>query len=193
MRDAGYTLLEMMVALVVFGFVMAGIAQSFQFGLSAWSAAPRMIAGPEALAATDTALTRMIGQALPGSMTGGPGGMVFTTSLPPGADLPDRLADVAIVQSGSTLVLRYGPHPAGVVLGTMPRPKTEALVPGITGLTISYLTPQQSGPVWVSSWTARTLPLLIRIHLRFADGRDWPDLITAPVDDDPDEGKAPST
>ncbi len=193
MRDAGYTLLEMMVALVVFGLVMAGIAQSFQFGLSAWSAVPRTITGPENLAAVDAALTRMIGQALPGSMTGGPGGMVFTTRLPPGAGLPDHLADVAIIPSGGTLVLRYGPHPAGVVLGAMPRPKTEPLVPGITGLTISYLTPQKGGPVWASTWTGKTMPLLIRIHMRFADGRDWPDLIAAPVDDDPDEGKAPPT
>jgi general secretion pathway protein J len=44
-RDAGYTLLEMLVALVVFGLVMAGIAQSFRFGLTAWSAAPRITAG----------------------------------------------------------------------------------------------------------------------------------------------------
>ena len=55
-RDSGFTLLEMLVALVVFGLVMAGLTQSFRFGLSVWSAGPRRIAGPEDMAALDAAL-----------------------------------------------------------------------------------------------------------------------------------------
>ncbi len=78
-RDAGYTLLEMLGALVVFGLVMAGIAQSFRFGLTAWTAGTRTITKPENMAALDAALTRLINQALPGSLTGLPNGM----DLPP--------------------------------------------------------------------------------------------------------------
>ncbi len=36
--EAGFTLLEMLVALVVFGLVMAGIAQAFRYGFTAISA-----------------------------------------------------------------------------------------------------------------------------------------------------------
>jgi general secretion pathway protein J len=191
--DAGYTLLEMLVALVVFGLVMAGIAQSFRFGLTAWSAAPRTITAPEDMAAADAALTRMINQALPGSLTGLANCMAFTTTLPPAAGLPGRLADVAIMKaSDGTLILRYGPHPAGIILTPPPPPRIEPLVPGVARLTISYLVPQPGGaPAWSGSCSGTELPLLIRIHIAFANGRGWPDLIAAPVDLDSAQGKAP--
>jgi general secretion pathway protein J len=192
-RDAGYTLLEMMVALVVFGLIMAGIAQSFRFGLIAWSAGPRTITQPENMAAVDAALARMIGQALPGSMAGRPDGLAFTTALPPAAGLPDRLADVALMTThDGTLILRYGPHPAGVILSPLPPPRIENLVQGVAGMSVSYLTPQPGGPVWAARWLGKDLPLLIRLHIRFRDGRDWPDLVAAPVDFDADQGKAPA-
>ena len=94
----GYTLLEVMVALVVLGLVMAGIAQTFRFGLTAWQAAMRIPAGPEDMAALDAALTRMIAQALPGSMTGHPDRLAFTTRLPAGAGI-SGLADVSIIMA----------------------------------------------------------------------------------------------
>ena len=34
-RQSGFTLLEMMVALVVFGLLMAGVAQTMRYGLTA--------------------------------------------------------------------------------------------------------------------------------------------------------------
>ncbi len=191
--DSGYTLLEMLVALVVFGLVMAGIAQSFRFGLAAWSADPRIVTEPENLAALDATLTRMINQALPGTLTGLPDGLAFTTVLPPGAGLPDGLADVAITASPSgTLSLRYGPHPAGNILRPPPPPKTEILAQGVARLAISYLVPQSGGaPAWSGNWPASPrnsgaqqngLPLLIRIHIALVGGRQWPDLVAAPVD-----------
>lgn len=93
--------------------------------------------------------------------------------------------------------MRYG---AGVILIPPPASRTEPLAQGVTGLAISYLTPQPSGPpAWSSSWTgslpgsllAKSLPLLIRIHTDFADGRNWPDLVAAPADFDSEQGKAP--
>ncbi len=194
-RDAGYTLLEMLVALIVFGLVMAGIAQTFRFGLTAWSATTRNATGPENMAALDAALTRMINQALPGGMTGLADGMAFTTELPPAAGLPDRLADVALIaQPNGTLILRYGPHPAGVILTVLPPPGIEPLAQGVTRLTISYLVPQPSGPpAWSASWSGKGLPLLIRIHIGFAGAKAWPDLAAAPLNPDSAPDNVPSS
>jgi general secretion pathway protein J len=181
--DAGYTLLEMLVALIVFGLVMAGIAQTFRFGLTAWTETTRNTTGPENMAALDAALTSMINQALPGSMTGLADGMAFTTILPPAAGMPDRLADVAfITQPGGTLILRYGPHPAGIILTALPPSRAEPLAQNVASLTISYLAPQPAGsPAWSASWSGKGLPLLIRIHIGFAGAQAWPDLLAAPV------------
>ena len=182
-RDAGYTLLEMLVALVVFGLVMAGIAQTFRFGLTVWSAGPRIITGPEGLAAMDAALTRMITQTFPGSMTGSPDQLAFTTVLPAGAGLSGRLADAAImVTSGGNLILRYSPHPPGIPLVPPPPPKIEPLAQGVASLSVLYLVPQSAGaPVWSSNWSGDGLPLLVRLHLQFTSGRNWPDLVVAPT------------
>lgn len=181
-RDAGFTLLEMLVALVVFGLVMAGVAQSFRFGLAAWRQGPARTAEPENLAAMDAALARMIAQAQPGSITGEAGRFAFTTTLPAGAGLHGALADAAIgVQNGS-LVLRYRAHPAGIPLQPLPPPRTETLAEGVTGLRLAYLAgPAGKAPAWQAKWHSKALPALVRLHIELADGRDWPDLIAAPV------------
>jgi general secretion pathway protein J len=182
-REAGYTLLEMLVALVVFGLVMAGLAQSWRFGLAAWSGSERHIAGPEDMAAVDTALRGMIARAVPGSMTGRPGGLAFTTHLPQGAGGLRGLADIAIqLGADGTLTLSATPHAAGIPLRPPPPPSFETLATGVDEVRVSYLTPQNGAPpAWGNKWTGTGLPLLVRIHLRFADGHDWPDLIAAPV------------
>jgi general secretion pathway protein J len=181
-RDAGFTLLEMLVALVVFGLVMAGLTQSFKFGLAAWSASSRYTTGPENLAAMDTAVADMIAQAAPDSMTGHRNGLSFTTRLPASAG-QSGLADAAILLSpDGTLILRYQLHPPGIALGAAPAAKIEPLAQGVTKVTASYLVPQTSGPaVWSDNWSGSGLPLLVRIHLEFANGRNWPDLVSAPV------------
>lgn len=181
-RDAGYTLLEMLVALVVFGLVMAGIAQTYRFGLTAWSASGRNAAGPENMAALDAALSRMIADAQPGTMTGRPDGVAFATRLPPGSGV-SGLADTAILLApDGTLTLRYGPHPPGVPLKPAPPPRTEPLASNVAGLSISYFGPGKNGtPVWAGTWKGQSLPLLLRIHLQFAGGQEWPDLVAAPA------------
>lgn len=183
-RDAGFTLLEMLVALVVFGLVMAGIAQTFRFGLIAWPAAAREAAGPEDLAALDAALTRMIAQAQPGSMTASRGELAFTTRLPALAAQNTGLFDVDIIATpGGDLLLRYGPHPPGTPLAPPLAPSIEPLAQGVTGFSASYFAPQTNGPpAWSDSWSGDGLPLLVRIHLAFANDRNWPDLVAAPVD-----------
>jgi general secretion pathway protein J len=182
-RDAGYTLLEMLVALVVFGLIMAGIAQTFRFGLTAWTATTRNTTRPEALAAMERALGRMITQTLPGSMIGRTDQLAFTTTLPAGAGLPGGLADAAImITPVGDLILRYTPHPPGIPLAPLPAPQVEPLAQGVTSLSIAYLVPQSSGaPAWLDSWSGDGLPLLVKIHLQFADGQNWPDLVAAPI------------
>lgn len=174
----------MLVALVVFGLVMAGLAQAFRFGLVAWSAGPAKTAEPENLAAMDMAMTRMVAQALPGSLTGRPDRLSFTTKLPAGAGLQGGLADAAIMAAaGDNLILRYSPHPPGIRLAPPPAPRVEILAHSVARLSIGYLVPHRGGPaVWSRVWSGNGLPLLVRIHLDFADGRNWPDLVAAPAD-----------
>lgn len=180
--EAGFTLLEMLVALVVFGLVMAGIAQAFRYGFTALATGQRAIQVPETLAAMDMALRRMIEQAQPDSMKGGPFSLAFTTRLSQGAGPVGGLQDVALqLAPGGLLVLRYAPHPAGLPLSPAPEPETDILATNVKGVRFSYLHASPgSAPVWEDGWSGKDLPLLVQLHLTLAN-RFWPDLVAAPA------------
>jgi general secretion pathway protein J len=198
-KEAGFTLLELLVALVVFGLLMAGLTQTIRYGLTAWSAERRSAAQPEALAAADGALRRLLEQASSSGFIGTPDRLAFTTILPAGAPGPGggpgRLADVVLLAGAGGLVLRWAPHPPGVPLAPLPAgaaPQTESLLPDVTSIRLSYLTPQRkdahagAAPLWMDHWKQDGVPLLVRISFRFAiadDGRaeTWPDLVAALV------------
>jgi len=180
-REGGYTLLEMLVALVVFGLVMAGIAQSLRFGLAAFTASGTRDLAPANLAALDTALSRLVSEAVPGSLRGQAGGLAFTTRLPPGAGVGEGLADAAIrLAPGGVLLLIYRQHPPGPPLHPLPPARREVLARSVTAFTVSYYgaAPRQA-PAWVARWSEETPPLLLRLHIT-TPGRDWPDLVIAP-------------
>jgi prepilin-type N-terminal cleavage/methylation domain-containing protein len=42
--NAGFTLLETLVSLVVVGLILSGLAQGFRFGIAAWDAQARLLA-----------------------------------------------------------------------------------------------------------------------------------------------------
>jgi len=135
------------------------------------------------MAALDTALTRMIAQAMPGSFVGHPDQLAFTTALPAGAGLPDALADAAILLGpGGSLVLRYTPHPPGIPLVHLPPPQIEVLAEKVTGFSATYLSaPAAGAPAWTREWSGTGLPLLVRLHIQPGSGPSWPDLVAAPV------------
>jgi general secretion pathway protein J len=182
-RDAGFTLLEMLVALVVFGLLMAGVAQAMRYGMSAWNAETRRAQEPETMAAVDGALRRIFEQAAPGSMTGEADQVALTAPLPAGSPLPEQLADIAIlVTPGHELLFRWRPHPAGIPLVKQPAPADELLLPGVSAIKLQYLAAQPDGStVWVDQWKGGGLPLLVRLGITFEGTTTWPDLVAAPA------------
>jgi general secretion pathway protein J len=120
--SAGFTLLEVLVALVVFGVLLAMLAQGLRVGLRGWTAAQGIGAGTTTLEGTDLALRGLLGRATPAdpltydrAFTGTPTAMAFTTTMPEGLGGSAALeADVSLlVSDGHRLVLRWRPHHAG--------------------------------------------------------------------------------
>jgi prepilin-type N-terminal cleavage/methylation domain-containing protein len=64
-RDAGFTLLEVLVTLVVFGILLEVLAQGLHVGLRGWTVAQEIGAGTATLETTDLALRELLERASP--------------------------------------------------------------------------------------------------------------------------------
>ncbi len=188
-RQAGFTLLEVLVALAVLGFLVLGLAQGVRFGLGAWAGQARLIDRTGDLDVADRALRRVVAQLVPTDDVRVPGlrgtarGFEGVTELPAAAALPMRQAAVALgVDGARRLVLRWTPHLRARRLGPPPAPEESELLRGVERVEIAYWSAAAGGG-WLPAWTRAELPDLVRFRLVFARGdrRRWPDIVTAPM------------
>ena len=184
--DAGYTLLEVLVALVVLGFILAGLAQGTHFGLLAWRSGTRLSAANDDLTILDTTLRHVIEGADPGDeldpapFIGAQDRLGCITALPNAAGpTPHRhIQALLLVDAGHRLVLRWRPFMPAERIKPLPPPTETVLTDGVARLRISYWRP---GGSWLDTWRASDLPALVRLRVEFTDGnrRHWPDIVAA--------------
>ncbi len=184
MRQAGFTLLELLVGLVVLGFIIAGLNQGVRYGFRATEVQARVRDGSGDLDAIDRTLRGLIEQAEPGNDHSGPtmhgtGAMVvFSTDLPAAASALTRHADVAVlVDPAHRLILRWTPHLHATPFVPPPPPVETELVGNVAALQASYYSDG-----WQSGWNQERLPSLVRLRVVFPPGdrRHWPDIVIAP-------------
>ena len=205
--DAGFTLLEIVVALVVLGILLSTLTQGVQFGLAAFDRQDRMIQTGGRLEAVDRTLRRLIEQLDPGTSTDGDSivgarhGLVFRSPLRiadaaggPGGNAsrdapegpPDDLADLRLsVDPAHELILAWLPHRHVIPTGPVPTPHREVLLTSVERIDVSYF----AGGVWHNRWTDPEPPDLIRVRLVFPDNdpRHWPDIVAAPERAQPED------
>jgi general secretion pathway protein J len=184
--NAGFTLLELLVALVVLGLVMVGLVQGVRFGIAGWESQARQIDATAELDGVDRVLRELFhGIAVSGAVSfeGGPDRVSFTGLLPGAVPAPFRLADMTLlVTPDHRLVLRWQPHRHAHDLTAPPTIETE-LARRIGGVAFSYWPASaRIGDGWQSNLSGM-VPSLIRIRIIALSGdrRHWPDLIAAPV------------
>ena len=184
-RDAGFTLLEILLAVAVFGTVLALLAQGVQFGLRATRLQAEAHRRNGDLAAVDRALRRMVALADPGTypepatLHGTAQRLSLTTGLPLRGDGQTQRADVTLSAEAGRLLLRWAPHRHAERYGGAPEVQQVVMLDGVERLELAYWA---SGG-WVSAWNADTLPALVRIRLVFpgVTGRHWPPLVIEPL------------
>lgn len=200
--ERGFSLLEVLVALVVLGLLIGTLTQGVRFGVAAVAAQARIVGVRGDEDAVERALRRLVEHMDPGTFTTPPdmSGTAtraeFVTELPaaatllpgqgPAARSPLRIDAVLEADARHRLVLRWRPHVGGQRLTPPPPPSEEVLLTGVDQVTFGFLSAQQG---WQSTWRGTELPLLLRIHAGFPKGdrRSWPDLVAAPQRQRPDQ------
>ncbi len=182
--DAGFTLLEILVAIAVFGTVLALLIQGVQFGVRATRLQAETKDRTGELATVDHALRRMVALADPGTypepatLRGTAQRLSFTTELPLYGGGQTQRADVTLSAEAGRLLLRWAPHRHAELYGAGPELQETVILDGVERLELAYWTAGS----WSAAWSADKLPALVRIRIVFpGTGRHWPPLIIEPV------------
>jgi general secretion pathway protein J len=188
-KQAGFTLLETLVALVVLGFLMTGLVQGLRLGVVAWQMQSRKLAEQGDADTSERTLRALIGRMDPGGFSpqkptfaGNASGFGLTTSLPESAGaLAVRDADVTLsVSENHDMQLLWVPHYRNRI-GQPPPPERVVLRHDVDHLELAYW--RGATPGWQPEWAERALPKLIRIRIvpTRAGGRLGPDIVIAPM------------
>ena len=181
----GFTLLEILVVLVVLGFIIVGLTQGLRMSVQVSDRERRALDAVGELDATDRALRGLVEQMDPGGhiemsdIDGTGRTLQFTARLPQAAGaLPTRRAEVMLmVDRQHRLLLRWTPSPH-VTQSVAVAPVETVLLSGVDHIEISY---KSAAPTagWETDWQSPIPPLLVRVHIAFgpADSRRWPDIV----------------
>jgi general secretion pathway protein J len=187
----GFTLLEVLIALVLLGLLLAALGQGVRFGLRTWELQGKATSRSDALEATDRSLRLLIESMEPGgigsqsSVKGSRDRLSFVGALPAAVAIDRRAEMTLLLADHGRLLLRWRPHRHDRPFGPPPAENDALLLDGVEKLELAYWRPATQGLKggWVDEWSQSGLPGLVRIHLEFGqtDPRRWPDIIIAPV------------
>jgi general secretion pathway protein J len=192
----GFTLLEVLIALVVLGLLMVALTQGVRAGLSLRQAQVSRLDRTAELDATMRGLRTVLGSVA--TISGGVRNIAtegntptfrgeaeqlnFVGSMPTGLG-SSRRADMNLHLNDGRLILSWTPHRHTRLLSAPPPPTETVLLQGIKRLQLAYWgAPSRGEPAaWQSRWESPQAPELIRVELLFGPGdrRHWPDLIVA--------------
>lgn len=197
-RQAGYTLVELLVAFAVTAMMAALVFGGMRFGARAWDRSSSVVQVSETMFATQARLRQLIGSAYPFQTTRGvreitypmvgyDDAVLFSAPLSPDS-AEDQLSRIAIWHdtANAALTLAWAEDRNDV---HDPRDgdgyQTLRLLNDVSRVAIDYLTSDDNGVStrWVSRWNRQSgLPHAVRISVEFRSGagRSWPVLIAVP-------------
>jgi general secretion pathway protein J len=192
---AGFTLLELLVAITILGLMMPLLYAVTQTGMHAWSRSQSHFHHTMEIQSVQAYLRRQVHQIYPKYQSSGAinahvafdGGKAFVQFLVPavgqGLDGGMLLMKLMVVREGDDLRLVMT-QSSELALDEGSELTRTILLKGLKSAAFSYFGKDdlQTLPVWHDSWSGQKgLPKLVRLQATFVDGSQvWPDLMVAP-------------
>lgn len=197
--EAGFTLVEVLVSLVLLAFLTTIVFQGLRFSTRAWTSAVRKSDAAASSDAARTVLRQAITMAYPDfasdniadrtiAFEGTSTVLTLVTPLPAAIDagvLADEQFLVVPARDGNALVMRWQLHlPASDAAAPLPIEQV-TLLDQAAPVRFSYFGPPapRQPSAWLDRWTGRaSLPELVRVQFGpSASGAPrWPDLVVEP-------------
>jgi general secretion pathway protein J len=189
MRDAGFTLLELLIAMTLLALLSLVLFSGFRFGTRAWDRAESSTAGAGELRRAQDAIAETLGRAYPEMQLTDPknphvyfdGNADAVTFLAPDRSNNGGLSVIGLARSGDALVMTTTPE-----LARDPRRQTKArkLLGHVASFELAYFGAANDNvaPQWTANWANRSrLPKLVRIRASLDRQRPgWTEMIVAP-------------
>ena len=191
-RQAGFTLIELVIAVTLLAMVSVMLFGGLRFGARAWETGARTIERNIAIEGVQDLLRRTLNEAVPADpsgpflepmLAGEADGLRFVAPVPQHS-ASGGLARYALGRNGKgSLVLTWAPYRPDS-RAEAPSSEPALLLERTEELVLSYFGAAEAGarPDWHDSWTsAEAMPLLIRIAVALPEkGQRWPELVIAP-------------
>jgi general secretion pathway protein J len=196
-RSAGFTLIELIVALILLSLIFLLLASGLQFGTDAWNSRQDAPSDSSEILIAQNLVRRILSEVRPVMIqanSANPRHVFFfghRNSIRFVASLPKHLGvggfyEVSIYQTGSPhgrVNMSWRLFRANSAIATQGR--DVALIAGVNELQFSYFgSPGRDGSArWYDNWELLDhLPDLIRMRVALSDpDRSWPDLVVAPM------------
>lgn len=184
-RQAGFTLLELLVALTVLGLIMIGVVQGIRYGIKSWDSEAHQLDTTAELDGTDRVFRELAHSISPvrnGNFDGQRRSVSFVGRLPLAVPASRRAALVTLsVSADHRLLLRWTPYRHATPL-VVPKVAEVELLRNVRSIELSYWANPHVATGWQSVLSG-VMPSLMRLHIEFmpGDARHWPDFIAAPM------------
>jgi len=195
--QAGFTLLEALVALVLLSLLTMALTAGLRLGIDAWTRGSTHADELSRTLAVQSLLRELLGQAYPYFVSSGPtrgyvdfdgtnSSLVLLAPTPVALGATGRSRfrlSITKRQGLSDLIMTSQPELGSADAGSVIQPRT--LLAGTASIEFGYFggLGSESGPRWYDHWNGQAaLPQLVGIHVSFpqGDARVWPDLVVSP-------------
>ena len=199
-KGFGFTLLELLIAITLLVFILALLFGGMRLGARSWDAGETRSGHATHLALVQGFLRRELSQTYPYrwkkkidtelAFAGEPDRLRFVAPiaarLGPGGLFLLSIELVADNEGNQLLLKRVIPEADSGDFSLLDDANVEkdVLAEQVESLSFAYFGAEtkESEPRWMDKWDhPKLLPYLIRIRVKFSNGREWPDLVVPPL------------